>query len=290
MEKTESMVHPIPSESVGIALARLRGGVSLCCLATMIALGIHVVVWAIVVFTDTRFDAPEKPDESINIVVREAGQMEIPVTVDSLKKVDEIEGFLDMVPQSGSLHRALGLVVSLAGGFGTLAMMCLVGLIGVGVLLAAGSATRGVEQTVGAFTWTMVVGLLVLPLGNVVGLPWGAGALASFEAMVESGEALGFTVYAKFLVLPLTCLSGLGLVMWRFRAGVKAAMLPPAYHIDPVLEKEAANIKADNLHAGRGGHALKRVMDDETIAGPSQFPLMPRASEVSAGEPQKRLI
>ena len=68
-----------------------------------------------------------------------------------------------------------------------------------GVFLAAGSATHGVDRVVSAFGWSLVAGLLALPLAGLVGLPWVDGAYWTYERLASEIDHAEFT--GKALVL-----------------------------------------------------------------------------------------
>jgi hypothetical protein len=87
-------------------------------------------------------------------------------------------------------------------------------------------------------------------------------------------------------VLPLACLVGVTMIGLKFSTGVYAGIIPKErMRLDPVLEKEAANIKAASLHAGRAGAAMKAA----GVAAAE--PAVAAAAPGTTGEaPPRRLI
>ena len=171
-------------------------------------------------------------------------------------------------------------------------------LLGLGVLLGVTTATSGVESTVSAFMWSLFISMLVLPLGASVGLPWSEGALTSYTMMTEQVDAIrdaspdalgGATFYARFAFLPIACVAGIAMVGLRFGSGVNAGIIPrESMRLDPVLEREAANVKPGSLHGGRAGNALRNMNGSNT---PERKPSAPApALATSAGEAPRRLI
>ena len=277
---------------VSLALGRLRLGVLLCCWAIGGALLVQTVGWSLATFTDLRFEKVMEGPQAAPLVVTSQetrrrsmqparrGAPTRAATTDS--KPRPLSGF----------DRILRHLFTAAEAVGKLAPVVLLLLSGVGVILAAGSATLGVEKTVSAFSWAIVLSLLTLPLGSALSLPWAEGAICSYTFLIEQAESArkdpgGFRVsfFIRFMLLPLTCMGGAGLVAWRFCAGVAAAMLPPEHHFDPELERETSGIEVTSLHAGRSARALSKVVGKKVTKRP-----MPSARKVSPGQTPKRII
>ena len=281
-------------QSVSVALSRLRHGVLLCCWLVGTALLLQAVVWSAVVFTDLRWtemtasaDAPiiVKAEDLEQQSIRSALEPHDHTTTRNPVDVNRIHSKYD---------RMLNTASSLASGFGSIAVLAFTPLIGLGVLLAASSATAGVERAVSAFGWSLVVGLLVLPVGQLIGMPWQHGALWSYDALTSHLDTAGHTpptdlvFYARYLLLPATCLAGVALVGTRFSAGVRAGLLVKEdLRLDPALEREAANVKPGSHHGGRAATAMR-----QTVTGRAEKPepTGPAVSRTSAGEAPRRLI
>src|SRR5438094_38749 len=78
---------------------------------------------------------------------------------------------------------------------------------------------------------SILLGLLVLPLGEFAGLPWRDGALFAYSSMTDMVDAAqahhgsqSAAFYARFGFLPLACLIGAALIGLRFCAGIEAAL------------------------------------------------------------------
>jgi hypothetical protein len=266
---------------VGIALARLRRGVMVCCWLIGLALVTQLLVWATAMFTDTRFDtivlqvtAPmivNQADKSSQpsavghasaaSAVSAGSPLKLEHAANSPKPVDpnRVKSRFDRMMQTASTFSA---------GVGMLAVIALLPLLAVGATLGAGSATPGVEYTVSAFTWAIVLAMLMLPIGGVIGLPMPEGALYTYSNMTEQVDAAhkvgdGWaapTFYARFAVLPMACVVAVTIIGLRFCTGVHAGLpVVESMKLDPVLEREAANITPTSLHGGRGATALRGV-------------------------------
>jgi hypothetical protein len=282
---------------VSAALGRLRFGVNLCCWIVGLALITQIVVWSLVRFTDLRFSDLAADAPAPLIVKKEVS--EAPSALDAETSPEEKRHAVvnpNRVPGAGD--RFFALLADFSSGFGALSVLALAPLLGLGVLLAASSATEGVERTVSAFGWALVVGLLVMPIGEMFGMPWQDGALWSYETLTAEmdgriaetagGKPLG--IYARYIILPLTCLFGIALVAQRFNSGIRAgAYQKESFELDPVLEAEAANVKPGSHHGSRAAAAMRSTMtadgdEEEDPARKLSTRVLPQ------GSPPRRLI
>jgi hypothetical protein len=293
------MMSASPYHSVGLAMGRLRKAVNFCCWVVGAALALQVVVWSLATFTEVRYQALERAGSPLVVTPDDARptlQSAGVAPLDAAQAGDIPRG--EPAPDPNRVvsryDHICRMAATLAGSAGTLAILMLLPLLAVGTILGAGSATPGIDKTVSAFAWSMLLAMLVLPLGEVVTLPWRQGAITSYDLMIEHVEAMGgieaegdVVFYARFLLLPGACLIGTVLVALRFGAGVEAALLPrESFRLDPVLEREAANVKPTSLMGGRAAGALAGVLNNaKTEPKP-----MPAATQVAAGELPKRLI
>jgi hypothetical protein len=165
-------------------------------------------------------------------------------------------------------------------------------------LLGASSATSGVDKTVSAFGWSLVVALLALPIGEFASLPWRDGGFWSYAhltAQLDAGASTKAVIFlAQYLLLPAACLLGIALVGNRFSAGVELGLMrKEMLRLDPALEQEAGNIKPSSLHGGRTAGAMRQAEQagaSEVAAAGSREQRSPSITQPSAGEAPKRLI
>jgi len=290
---------PTHTSSVSLALGRLRLGVLLCCWGIGITLLIQTAVWGLVTFTELRYE---------NI----AAGTDAPLVVAGTDARDTPRSSLDDPPTRSAetppvnpnrvltaFDRHLSIVSSITSGLGTFAMLFVIPFIGIGVLLAAGSATDGIDRAVSAFAWALLVGILALPTADLVGLPWQNGVFFSYDAMtaqVDAGaKATGIVFLGTYLLLPLTCVVGAALIGSRFGAGVQAGLMRKEdLAIDGTLEMEAGNVKASSLHGSRTAGAMESLMTTpgNGTAAPAPVPPPGPASlrQIPQGEVPKRLI
>ncbi|UCD73875.1 MAG: hypothetical protein JSV91_08750 [Phycisphaerales bacterium] len=307
-------------KSIGLAMGRLRLAVSVCCWIVVVALATQVFVWSLINFTQVRYEKLEGGGGSPLIV---EGPSPREKTMQTVTLSGNGEGTAREPVEANRVisrwDRVMASALPLTRGAGLLAMLVMIPLIAMGVLLGAGSATPGVENTVSSFCWATVTALLIMPVGAIFQLPWAEGGLVSYPLMVQSADSAqgamlslipgaseggAHLALARFVGLPAVCIAGLALVGLRFCAGVRAAMLPKEdMRLDPELEKEVSNIKPTSLIGGRMAGALSQAVsaDPPKTGGGSPVPStppaespksasMPGARELSTGEAPKRLI
>lgn len=304
---------PIISPFVSLAFSRLRRAVNVCCWVVASALLCQLLIWCFATFTQVRYDTIQGAATPGAIVVsrEHKATQTTPILVNTSAEAQLVGPEVKTADPNRVLSRfepVFERLNALALAAGTIAMIVLLPLVAMGLLLGVTSATNGVEQTVSAFVWSLVVGLFVLPLGQHLGLPWEQGALTTYAMMTQqvdlslagSQEAWGSaTFYARFALLPLVCVCGLAMIGLRFCVGVGSGIIPKeSLRLDPVLEKEAANIKVSSLHGGRAAGALRAA---GVNAAPERKPMATAAPATagagngvavatSASEAPKRLI
>jgi hypothetical protein len=127
---------------------------------------------------------------------------------------------------------------------------------------------------------------------------------------MAGGKWGGAMFYARFALLPLACLFGVGMIGFRFSLGVTSGIIAKEdTRLDPLLEREAANMKATSLIGGRTAAALRNVAPSPAapVVAPLNAPPLPAPSatvvtaagtgeikpgmlQAVAGEAPKRLI
>ncbi len=305
------------SASVSLALGRLRFSVLLSCWVIGLALLAQTVIWSLVNFTELRWDRSETPTAETALIVKPGPAPVVRSALDDVKGRPSAEP-VDPNRLVSGYDRIFEIGSRLARGLGTVGLLALLPLLAVGVLLAAGSATRGVDKTVSAFTWSIVVALLVLPIGELVGLSAPGGAFWSYEAVTAKIDAAGVPAIdartvppsdagdawneglagsiARYVMLPLAALCAVCMVGLRFDAGVEAGLVRKEdLTLDPKLEAEAGGITPGSLHAGRAATAMQGLGSGvpfapgpKAIAAPAEGPVSIR--QVSPGSAPKRMI
>lgn len=277
-----------PRTHSSLAFAQLRNSVAACCWIVGLALLVQIVTWSLVSFTDLRYASVEvsEPDETPRVVDAEAKRRE---TLREAAAGPQTDVTHDVNRQLSVYDRVFSLQMDIAAGAGMIAVIALLPFLAVGVVLAAGSATPGVERAVSAFVWAVILSVLVIPIGVLIeSLPFN-GVFLRYEKLVgdiaryQASNDLGLIFYGRYLVLPLACMCGIALVGLRFRAAVEAGLIRENWQIDPELEAEASNVLADNLVAGGRNSGALRVAERRQEA---DRPL----TAVSPGDPEKRPI
>ena len=253
--------------AVSAAMSRLRFAVLLSCWLLGVSLLTQTVIASLCHFTDMRWSTLV-PGEQAPVVVTDAPVQSGPRSAfDEPAPEADPEKVVDPNRVLGRHDRVFSIAGTLTSGIGKISVMLVLPLMALAVLLAAGSATNGVEKAVAAFSWALLVGLLVMPIGKLIGLPWTEGALWSYASMIAvidpgvSMQGLGEQMFVlRFLLLPLACVAGIALAAVRFGSGVEESLVPPEdLALDSLLETEAGNIKVSSLHGGRAASAMNAV-------------------------------
>ena len=292
------------SSSVSLALGHLQGWVAWCCWLIAGALLIQCTIWMMTAFTGVRWQEIRHTGSAPLIVTAEGKP--VPQIRSALDEpIEEIRPAAPLDPNRMLTRwdRVFATLSALAGGIGAISVLILVPLVTMGALLATASATAGVERTISAFGWSLIVGLLLLSFGGVVGLPWQDGSLWSYSHLTSQIEThmnevgpvtplsdMGLTVVSRYLILPLACVLGVGMVGMQFSVGVKAGLMRKEnLMIDTGLEQEAANVRPTSLHASRTASVISSVVPPAPTPPPPARPISaPRADRDP--EMPKRLI
>jgi len=304
---------------VSIALSRLRRGVNACCWIVVLSLITQLMIWGVATFMDVRHQVIEEHATPATVVSAAAVARQQPLgSAEAVPLEAPQRAHAETQPPANpnrlvTKHDQImrhAAVLSMTAG--SIAMLLMLPMLMVGVMLGAGSATPGVESVVSSFLWSLIIGLLVLPVGHHIGLPWSEGGFASYDNMTQhvdremaDGHWGSIPFYVRFGMLPLACLVGAGIIGLRFSNGVRSGILPKEdMRLDPVLEREAANVKAGSLVGGRAVAALRSVpsaaaavvaaaapaptVTAVSVGGASE--VKPGMLQVTAGEAPRRLI
>lgn len=270
--------------SVSIALGQLRRMVASCCLLVVLALVVQLVAWSWANWGGGRTVRLESSAPAPLVVEGEPGVTAELTTLDPLgENVDPPQAVADPNLVRAPMDRTIELAAELAAAIGRLATAALVPLVALGVLLAAGSATDGVEKTVTAFAWSIVVAFLVFPIASRFGMPWSEGALWNYNSLTaildgEGGRSKDF--WLQYAAVPFATLCAAVVAGSRFTAGVRAGLMRREdFALDPALEREAGGRRAGSLHGS--GSRTARAMD--AVSAPAGAPSSEPASTAPVG-------
>lgn len=264
-----------PRPHISMALQHLRFGVTASAAVLALCLLAQIGVWAAVHFTEVRLThvgPPDKPTTELT-VVRSAptpGEEKASPSkpVPALNPAEAAE--VNQVP--GPTHVRLRRFSGIVQSFGVLSAVVFAALCFQGVMLAGGAALPGVEKTVTAGTWALLIALVSLPVSSVVPtLPF-PGVFAGYDATVRLSEAVRLGIegapgpvgyFAWNLGVPLVLLIGVALVLWRFRGGIEAGIIVTnVSQLDEKLEREIRNMRLGQLSAPRAMGALNAALGD----------------------------
>ncbi len=283
------MAQPI-NRSLCIALGRLRFVIVTSCWVIALSLFTQVLVWSLCSFTELRFTEPEKlVGEAPLSVESDKDSAVASAEQKSARWRPEVETD-DQEQAASAIDRVFRIAMTVARTMGLMSALIICPLLCLGVLLAVPAGAPRVERAVNALTWSIVLVLLILPLGGWFGMAWQQGTITDYAGLVlevDAGLVNGFTVafYARFLLLPAASAVGFIIVGSQFSSAV-AAVLLKRDGLDPELEAEATNVAATSLHGtGRTAGALSAALDAQKPKKRA-----PSMSRMSPGEMPQRLI
>ena len=263
--------------SVSIALGQLRWLVYFCCLVLVLALLAQAGVWAAATFGGLRYErlqaAADSEPAASAMPARPA--RDTPAMLDPLGervRIPEAPPTADPNLVPSEISHTMELAATLAAACGRLAVAGMIPFVVLGVLLAAASATDGVDRTVKAFATATLTLFLVFPIASSFGMPWADGALWQYDrlcAILDHGTPGDVPFHVQYVVVPLAALLTCLHARHQFCAGVAAGLIRGEnLRLDPVLEREAGGRMAGSLHGVLGAGGVQGVMPPPGVLMP----------------------
>lgn len=303
-------MHTLTRPHVSAALQHLRR--SILCVGSVLGVCLiaQVIIWGVVHYTDVRHLELRQVDNARHepVVVQRAS-IESPESAtavtakaerDKLPQRESVNPNVVLSAEDELLRRSSEVTQTL----GIVSALLLAVLMFQGVVIAGGASVPGVEMAVTATTWTLVIGMLCMPLASLLpGVPF-AGVFRSYDALVVAadvyrqkgpGAPTGFMFFGLNLVMPLLLLAGLGAALLRFHLGVEqGAMMTSLSQVDEKLEREIRTMKLGALASPRSMSALNTAITETPIATAIQhdepIPLPRSMKEPPMGRPLKRPV
>lgn len=256
---------------VSPALAHLRLGVTTMGLLVAACAIIQMMIFGFVHFTEVRW-VEIKPEPTVSSVAVVGGAT--PGTPRQRRTVEAETLAPEKIPSrwAGTLEDFSAVAVTL----GVISAISFAGLCLLGVTVAAGGGVPGVERTVTACSWSLIIAALVAPWRDVLhSMPY-PGVFGSYQTMLDAsdGGGAGVVLFLTYLGLPLMALVGSVVALLKFRSGVKAGILTTMVsEVDEILEREMANIRTRGVssNVGRGSAPLTRTVGEPAAPLPSDL-------------------
>lgn len=291
-----------PKPHMSQALAHLRFSVQLCALALGLSLAANVGVWAVVHFTDARWTQETAQVETApppQVVDGGAISRTGKEVVQHTAMMEEVR----RVPSSAEI--TLRDTWRLSAWIGCVAALALVIVTIEGVILGGGANIPGIEKSVTAGTWAVIVALLCLPMQSIMSAWPADGVFGSYEVMVDASEAikadaegapgqLGVIVQRFFL--PIACLALSAFVAIRFSSGIEAGVLVRSEgEAELRLLEEMERSRKTSAQQGRAQGALSMTIHDDAPPTPAPPPARPEplqrpASSAGQSDAPRRVI
>jgi hypothetical protein len=287
-----------PKPHVSMALSQLRSRVAVAAGVVAVCAAVQLMVFGFTHFTNVRWEQSKPQDLVQELSVVPAAGAEAPrAGADTggrraMKLSDFEAAQTARIPSrwNGMLTQfsALAGVGGVVGAF-TVAVLTLLG-----VVIAGGAVVPGVERTVSAATWGLVLGLGCLPWSDLMpsitysGVFGGYGELVAASEAVQAGLGDPTSFYAGYLLLPTTAIAVSLLVWFQFREGVdRGIILTAPSELDIAVEREMEKVRSRGVstHVGpRSTGALNLAIGERPVV-PSAPPLA-----VAAGGERPRVL
>jgi hypothetical protein len=291
---------------VSPALKHLRFGVSACAAVLGLALLSHVLIFALIHYTDvrqTRLEPPAHSDAPVVVVKHPkvgegaadaagqskpgAGAVKTPTPAPEGEAAD-----VNVVPSATALQlRGASAVIQTMGVCAALAMVVLVLQ---GVSIAAGASVPGVERAVTAASWCLLLGFLAIPWRGVMPELVYPGVFQAFETIAHDSDVLrgvvpgrvsGTAFFLMNLVLPVTMMAGVAAVALRFRGAIERGIIAThASQLEEQIEREIRERKLGELSTPRAVGALNKAIG--LGAGAVEAPVVGAATRLHEGPVQ----
>jgi hypothetical protein len=288
-------VYQQPVSSIALAFRRIHRWALICSWVLGISIGANTVIWALVAFTEVRFQAlPSQESPGAVVTTDDVRPMAIGSTKPAAETADQQIplGTTTLSPWDGRLRAISKAVVSI----GTVAGLMLAPLMTLGLILAMSLSIMRCERAATAVFYAFVFWVASIPLSHVLstvefdGLLLTYDSLASRVSSFQSGQASVTIFFARHLMLPIAAVLLLVLMAMRYRDGLECGMYSrEVAEYEDSIDREASNVSATSLRgAGRMATAFGHVApgDGQTPGGDG----MSSATKVSPGTQPRRLI
>ena len=277
------MRNHVPKPHVSAALAQLQRSVTVCALFVLACAAAQLLVFGFVHFTQVRYASNDRTSvQSLSVVGsapapvvagprREAAPVAPDTTATTTEAAPPPPRALSM--WDPALHMASDSAVTI----GVISAFSLMALTLLGVAVASGNATPGVERATSAFAWSLVLGLSCIPWADIFtsvpfpGIFGGYTTMTWLSHSVDAGTGSVMEVFCLYLVAPLAVMGGSLLIIYRFRAGVADGVIVTSVsELDERIEREVASIRNRGVQAAgvpRAVAALNRAIGDRPVEG-----------------------
>jgi hypothetical protein len=282
------MVAFNPKPHVSPAIARLRHGVTFAALVLALCAAAQMLVFGFVHFTQVRWIEPTPQPAAAPAVVTAPTSLIKGLETPPLASARvELKPPRTLSDTDATLHTVSDLAVT----GGVMATLCLAAFAVLGMIVAAGQGTPGVDQASSASMWAVLIGMAALPWHDVLpSVPWTGvfGPYATMTAMSDGGDSTAGAarLFAHFLVMPLSVMLGAFVVLARFRAGVEAGVIVTSVsEVDERLEREMASIRSKGVDtaSARSIAALNRAIGETPAPIPEPIPMAAPATSARRG-------
>jgi len=288
--------HHHPQPHISAAVKHLRGWITILAILAAVCCTGQMLIYGFVRFTDVRYTEVNRPaptgDKARQVVVPKEAEAptDSPTADPTATAITAVGGVRARAIEHG---REIGPVRVLSNGdsvmsrlslfctsAGTLVCIMLAALTLLGTVIAGGANIPGVERTVTASTWALLLGLVCLPWGSMfpdLRIPGVFASYASLCAVADGafGAASTTAALAQWILMPIACLIVSMVVLGMFRAGVERGVIATTpSHFDDAIQREMSDIARRGVTvAARTVGTMNRAVGMAAIPAPVAAPL-----------------
>lgn len=282
------------------AVKHIRGWVTILAVIVTVCCVCQMLTYGFVRFTDVRFSevaAATSGDRPLQVVAptepaadEDQSKVEMlvggPAEVTGGVRAKAIEQGREVGPvrTASAADSAMARINVFSTGAGTLACVILAALTLLGTVIAGGGNIPGVERTVTASTWALLLGLICLPWASAFPHLRIPGVFAAYRELCAvadraPGAVSGTAAFFQWIVMPVASAVVALVVVGMYRSGVERGVIATSLNqFDTALQREMTDLAKRGVASTgpRALGALNRAVGAPAAAA-SGMPGMPPA-------------
>lgn len=283
---------------VSAAVKHLRGWITFAAAIVVVCAITQMLVYGFVNYTDIRFNQVQKVtpfgERKLEVRVPTPEESPAPEAIPAVAggvRAQAIERGREIAPERtlSNANRVMGHITDTTTSLGVFACLCLAAMTLLGAVVAGGGAIPGVEKTVTAAFWSVVLGLMCLPWSSAFPGLKIPGIFSTYHAMTLAADGVPGSIgptaaAAQWLLMPLLAGVAALFVCGWYRAGVERGIIATSVsQFDRAIEQEMTTLAKQGVTAraprtlGVLNAAIGGAHGKPHVISPSAAPMVPIA-------------
>jgi hypothetical protein len=275
-------------------LAQRGGGIACCCILLILCAVVHMLSYGVLAFTDlseTTLEAPVDAPPPL-IVTADGTPTEEPEATASASPVITGEEMADVNTVRSQYGVMIENAVNISRGVGFIATLLLIGQLLLATVVAGQANLIGLPRVASAATGSFLVGIIVVPWGELfpaLGYPGAFVTFAHIEgSLAPEGIMAQVAAYGTTIAIPGAVLLLSAIIALRYRIALDEGLSVPDEDEDDAFDPTAAiaAVRAAKSEASSSGTAdespapLQAVEEEEPPEQAVNRPLMTSSSSL----------